>query len=260
MKRAEGVILGVVLALFATTAASEESAEVGGALSHAASASGNCYAKRAEWWGTFAQCVSAGQAMYYLEPSDDQGVREHFEKCRQEYFDKWGFPCVGSRFVDDSSAGTVTDNLTGLVWEKKVAFDGVDDPSNPHDADRPFSWSDGDPWYETGTAFDDFLKSLNQEGFGASNGWRVPTITELQTLMAVSGPGTAPGFPDAANNADGGYWSSTTSPLIYGGCKVTASCAWNVTFTHRPKVLGPPGVAVDGKEGNRHIRAVHGGL
>lgn len=42
------------------------------------------------------------------------------------------------RFVDNSD-GTITDRETGLMWEKKVALNGV--PGGPHDADNEYRWS-----------------------------------------------------------------------------------------------------------------------
>src|SRR6266446_8828956 len=44
------------------------------------------------------------------------------------------------RFVDNGD-GTVTDNQTGLMWEKKENLDGTTDVSNQHDADNPYQWT-----------------------------------------------------------------------------------------------------------------------
>ena len=56
--------------------------------------------------------------------------------------------CYSSRFVDNGD-GTITDNQTGLMWEKKVKFDRVEDFANLHDADNAYPWSGwcalGDP-------------------------------------------------------------------------------------------------------------------
>ena len=60
----------------------------------------------------------------------------------------------------DNDDGTITDNNTGLMWEKKDSLGGGADPDNAHDADNTYSWSSSgtDP---DGTAFTDFLGELN---------------------------------------------------------------------------------------------------
>ena len=73
--------------------------------------------------------------------------------CRHAYFLKWtafqspkqsqylaGSTCVGDRFADNGNQ-TVTDNLTGLVWEKKDNLDSAPNSSDPHDADNAYTWN-----------------------------------------------------------------------------------------------------------------------
>jgi hypothetical protein len=36
---------------------------------------------------------------------------------------------------------TVTDTKTGLIWEKKAAWDGVEDPKDLHDVDNRYAWA-----------------------------------------------------------------------------------------------------------------------
>jgi hypothetical protein len=50
-----------------------------------------------------------------------------------------GCAISGSRFVDNAD-GTITDNKTGLMWEKKVKLDGTVDYGNLHDADDYYPW------------------------------------------------------------------------------------------------------------------------
>ncbi len=64
-----------------------------------------------------------------------------FAKCRHTYFHKWatfqtgsysGSTCRGSRFTSMDSGATVTDGLTGLVWEvKDGTVGGSANPSDP---------------------------------------------------------------------------------------------------------------------------------
>ena len=48
--------------------------------------------------------------------------------------------CYATRYVDNSN-GTITDNQTGLVWEKKVKLDGTQDFANLQDADNYYQWA-----------------------------------------------------------------------------------------------------------------------
>lgn len=235
-----------------------------------ANSDATCHAKRVEAWGAYVACMSIATAMFYQDLDHSQAAENHSNDCRQTYFLAWGPPCTGPRFSSDDVDGTVTDCLTGLVWEKKAAYDHNDQSPDLHDADKTYAWSDGMPCYESGTAFDEFLKTLNDTGFGGSNGWRLPTHAELLTLMVAWPPGDAPEaghgmvpeFPDAANNSDWAYWSSTTAPLIHGGCENVGQCALNVMFDPPSgmKPQTPTAMMLDTKSGSRHVRAVRGGL
>jgi len=105
-------------------------------------------------------------------------------------FNKSG--CYTDRFVDNPD-GTITDNQTGLMWEKKAALDNfpVSCTStgvcpDPHDADNTYTWTDNtDPTSNpTGTAYTVFLAQLNAGvGFAGHTDWRLPTLAELQGLV-----------------------------------------------------------------------------
>src|SRR5438309_1884226 len=80
--------------------------------------------------------------------------------------------CIGNRFTDNGT--TVTDNLTGLTWEKKT------NDSSARDVGNEYTWSTGAPWAENGTAyyavFSGFLETLNNSSFAGTNDWRLPTL------------------------------------------------------------------------------------
>lgn len=133
-----------------------------------------------------------------------------------------------ARFTDNGD-GTVTDNGTNLMWEKKdTDLDSGADASNPHDVDNTYTWSASNT-AATGTVFTDFLDKLNgqggpETGFAGYYDWRLPTVEELSSIRDNSVPGCgsgsacidgalAPAQPD-------GYWSSTSFP----GYPLTAWC------------------------------------
>lgn len=105
-----------------------------------------------------------------------------------------GVAWPAARFTDNGN-GTVTDQLTGLVWLKNA---GCFTPSD---------WS---------TA----LKAANQLASGAcglSDGstagqWRMPNANELESLVDVSrfNPAVSAGSPFANISLANAYWSSTT--------------------------------------------------
>ena len=98
------------------------------------------------------------------------------------------------------NGGTVLDNQTKLTWQRTAS---------------PTRYS----WANAKTACDGAGVTLG------GNGWRVPTIKELQTLVDFSQPATAAlidatAFPATASDS---FWSST--PLTG-----SASMAWDVNF------------------------------
>ena len=115
----------------------------------------------------------------------------------------------GRRFVDNGD-GTVTDNQTGLMWEKKEDLDFV--PGNLHDADNVYTWTD---------AMSEWISEVNdrtndpnaQAGLGGHSDWRVPTIVELQTILLAPSPcGTNPCIdPIFGPTTSAPAWSSTTT-------------------------------------------------
>ena len=136
------------------------------------------------------------------------------------------------RFVDNGN-GTVTDHWAGLMWEKKS------DDGSIHDQDNVYTWSsetDAEGIEPTGTAFTEFLATLNSEQFAGHADWRMPTRAELETILDLDRPAPA---TDAAFDVDcvagcsvttcscsfflDPVWSSTT----YFDTPV---CAWLVSF------------------------------
>lgn len=128
----------------------------------------------------------------------------------------------------DNGDGTVTDNNTGLMWEKKGDAGGV------HDKDNTYAWGiTTSPYSMNGTVVTSFLNVLNDVIGGGANcfashcDWRLPTVKELQSILdyQVSYPGPVVGSAFHTANCTGcadiaianctctvpnNYWTSTT--------------------------------------------------
>ena len=108
-------------------------------------------------------------------------------------------------FVDNGD-GTVTDKLSGLVWEK------LSDDGSIHDRDNTYTWVN---------AFSK-VASLNTANFAGHNDWRVPNRFELEQLLNIDQlePSTYAAFDNACSSnctvltcsctRTNYYWSSST--------------------------------------------------
>ncbi|MHC4931737.1 MAG: Lcl C-terminal domain-containing protein [Planctomycetota bacterium] len=114
-------------------------------------------------------------------------------------------------FVDNHD-GTITDLNTGLMWEKKVAGEGVAQAANLHDADNSYPWSglcsisspplrcgtdadcpetetcdapDGQTASPNGLTIFEWVEELNAVAFAGHTDWRVPNYRELTSLLKL---------------------------------------------------------------------------
>jgi len=161
----------------------------------------------------------------------------------------------------DNGDGTITDNNTGLMWEKK------DDSGGIHDLDNTYTWGMVDPPYTmNGTMVTEFLATLNTAPcFAGHCDWRIPNVRELHSIVDYEIPYPEPTVNAAFHNAAGctgctdvtltscsctassSYWSSTTN-------RFGPSYAWFVNFT------GTTVLTFDNKGNMYAVRAVRGGL
>ncbi len=126
---------------------------------------------------------------------------------------------AGLRYIDDGD-GTVTDVITGLMWEKKDGLDMHANAADPSDADNAYTWSSGA--LPNGGAFTDFLGALNNGvsvdasvTLGCFIGhcdWRLPTAEELAGIVdftqgACGGGSGACIDPIFGPTAPGAYWT-----------------------------------------------------
>jgi len=131
------------------------------------------------------------------------------------------------RLVDNGD-GTITDNQTGLMWEKKTGTPGnailcffPADCPNPHDVGNAYLWTASNTAAD-GTLFTNFLQKINTALSTSTDGvivkdvcfaghcdWRIPNVVELKTIpnCGASGSCIDPIFGPAQASL---YWSSTT--------------------------------------------------
>jgi len=187
-------------------------------------------------------CVLTAPSSAFLLPDTDQ------RKCYQAVDPYAEIPCGGTgqdgAFIQnplsytDNGDGTVTDNNTGLVWEK---FDDW----------TPYNWFQASGTYDA---------ILNQEStdacgsldLGGATDWRLPSKKELFSIVdAAPYPGRTIN-PVFTNTVASGYWSSTSFPWPSSSFPISTSNAWVVNF-HRGDVY------YFGKNVELYVRCVRGG-
>ncbi len=92
---------------------------------------------------------------------------------------------ISNHFIDNGD-GTITDNLTNLVWQKIGFSDSL-------------SWEDA-------------LHFADTCSYSGHSDWRLPNIKELQSINDESRIGPSINTAFFANAVIGHYWSSTTLP------------------------------------------------
>jgi hypothetical protein len=157
--------------------------------------------------------------------------------------------------------GTVTDCVTGLMWEQK---DSTCATGDPHCVNTHYTWNIGDATGNAnGTLYTQFLAALNTDASALGVGtcfanycdWRIPNIAELQTILLVPFPCSTPPCivdPVFGPTAASPYWTSTSSKLNPGA-------AWIVNFNDQGYPVAPfAAVSTLGKDEAFAARAVRG--
>lgn len=141
-------------------------------------------------------------------------------------------PSPAGRFVDNGDE-TITDTMTGLMWEKKTSAVGSGPSSmDVRDVDNRFTWE---------YAMNEYVDRLNgrliafstDTSFARHTDWRLPTMQELQTIVEPAAPGRINATFGA--NVPASYW--TSSKRLLGPTAVP----WYVGFgADIPVYVGQP--------------------
>lgn len=142
----------------------------------------------------------------------------------------------------DNGDGTITDNRTGLVWEK------LSDDGSIHDWDNTYTWTD---------AFSIKIASLNSSMFAGHSDWRLPNRFELESAadLRSADPAVDPVFNTGCAPGCTVLTCSCTQQNVYwpsNSYKNIPSQAWVVNF-------GDGGVGIRSKTNTFNVRAVRGG-
>ncbi len=175
-----------------------------------------------------------------------------------------GCPARVARFADNAN-GTITDNQTGLTWEKKVWLDGTADLVNPRDAENFYPWAgrfaiSGSDCQPTDAASalcaarsENGTTSCNQCGggegtcsatttawtlavdantasFGGHTDWRVPKRGELVSIVDYDGITFYPATYTAFQGASCGEKKKRGSAWVVSTCTDITMRACSCTF------------------------------
>ena len=148
------------------------------------------------------------------------------------------------RSYTDNGDGTITDNQTGLTWEKKSRDSSI------HDWTNLYTWTD---------AVGVFIAGLNTANFAGHNDLRLPNRFELDSLfdLGTQNPSVDPAFDTgcvasctvtscSCTASTSGYWSSTT---VLANQTFASVVFFNFGFDNS-----------DIKTNSNLVRAVRGGL
>jgi len=128
----------------------------------------------------------------------------------------------GTLACTDNGDGTITDNNTGLMWEK------LSDDDSIHDKDNTYTWDD---------AFAVKVATLNSGSFAGHADWRVPNIRELLSLVnyeiGYPGPSLSPTFDTGCTSGCSVTMCSCSGPANHWSSSTIAhapASAWYVGF------------------------------
>jgi hypothetical protein len=141
--------------------------------------------------------------------------------------------------------GTVTDNLTGLMWEMQTSTCAGEVTCY----NNQYSWTSSDGTLPDGTLFTTFIAALNGgDYYSPSDGevvsaragsclanhcdWRIPTLAELQTIIELSASGCGSGDPGSGSPCIDPAFGPTQASIYWSFSSLQGFVfvAWDVYF------------------------------
>jgi len=147
------------------------------------------------------------------------------------------------RFADNGD-GTVTDNLTGLVWLKDAncsdTAGGIDRSGGLLNWPSALTWSNNLASGKCGLSDN-----------SVAGDWRLPNVNELRSLVDYSrhDPALPAGHP-FSNVQSVWYWSSTTNPVYTGGAFNVGMSRGSIHATGKARPVTGGGSRVENKVDN----------
>ena len=127
---------------------------------------------------------------------------------------EWPYP----RFMNNGD-GTVTDNLTGLIWTQNAGTPTVG------------SCAGG---YKTWQGALDYVTCLNSMNYLGHSDWRLPNVNELESLINADEPNSATWLTDQGfiGVQSGYYWSSSSGAGHTDGAWVVSVWGGSVSYNY----------------------------
>jgi uncharacterized protein DUF1566 len=219
----------------------------GAATAEGAFTTPKCLAAKIKVWGKLRQCQRAVDAKRTLgKLADATKCTTSFQSALAKLDARAAKAVVPCR-VRDNADGTVTDLVSGLMWEKET------DDALFCVLGIVTCWTLTFTWSE---AMVDFLIDINgladdsgkQLGFAGHSDWRLPSVAELQTTEVEPFPcGVFPCIdPAFGPTIVGQYWSSSSDGSLPGN-------AWFLDYNFAS-------IGIEAKIVAHHVRAVRNGL
>jgi hypothetical protein len=180
----------------------------------------------------------------------------------------------------DNSDGTITDNNTKLMWEKKDDSGGIHDKDNAYRGEAFFDFADTLNNYCNGEGItqcsaDDQCGAGEVCGFAGYRDWRVPNAKELPTIVnyetAYNGLSTPATFPEFYSpcfagctvtecSCTQGFWGDNPDVYITSTTALSAAYAFAIRFGGATDRATLRDVNKAGTHSGYSVRAVRGGL
>lgn len=171
------------------------------------------------------QLPRTGQTSCYNET----GVIIPCAKTGQDGDKKAGVPMPSPRFSDNRN-GTITDNLTGLIWLKDANC--TDTVGGIKRVGGLLNWSSGLIWSNN---LSDGKCGLSDKSVAGD--WRLPNLNELRSLLDYSHHDPIlPGGHPFSNVQSVWYWSSTTNPVYSSGAYNVGMSRGSVHSTNKGRM------------------------